>query len=320
MIELIMVIVILGIVASIGSQVIVQIYESYIVQRAVHNASLKTELAVTQLANRLLYRIDASVVARVPGNIGFNVANDIVPLRNIQQAQANTHTALEWIGYDNDGFSTQGSAAQGNLPAWSGFVDLAASGANQITSTGSAFNAEAAILSNLFPGMQNPAIIFSTNNYRTNVGFGVPYAANCLHATDGTGCIFPVNIIANNILTFTGGGDRVANTMIYAEFYKLAGSAYAVVPVQTPVNGNDIQVTGQTINGTAVWDLRFFYDYQPWEGENYLTNAQNRSTLLTKVSVFRFTQETNSVRVKLCTIETIGTQDISICKEKAVIR
>jgi len=58
MLEIVFVIVILGVVASIGSKIIVQVYEGYIIQKAVHDASVKTELAINLLANRLVYRID----------------------------------------------------------------------------------------------------------------------------------------------------------------------------------------------------------------------------------------------------------------------
>lgn len=301
LLELIFVITILGIVASIGSSIVVKVYESYIMQRSIHNASIKTELAINQLANRLIYRIDTSVVARRPGNLNNAIPIDIVPLDNLQPAQANTHTILEWIGYDNDGFSTQ------NPPAWSGFTDLAASNFAQIRTTGSNLNAEIPILQNLFLNMQNPALIFATNDFRNTIA----YNAGCLYNTLGNGCIFPVNVNAPTRLNFTAVGNRVAGDMIYSEFYKLAASAYAVVPMPQGA-GN------RTVNNTEVWDLILHFDYQPWEGENYLNGI--RSMLLHNVSVFRFTQEQNSVRIKLCTIETIGATDISICKEKAVIR
>ena len=57
-VELIFVIIILGIISSIGSSAIVQTYQSYIMQRSVHSASINTELAINQLANRLTYRMD----------------------------------------------------------------------------------------------------------------------------------------------------------------------------------------------------------------------------------------------------------------------
>ena len=318
MLELIFVIVILGVVASIGSSVIVKVYESYIVQRAVHRASLKTELAVNLLANRLTYRIDTSVLAHQPGAFA---AADMLPLRALPIAAANTHRALEWIGYDNDGFSTQGSQATlPTLPAWSGFVDLT----NPLTtyasvlSTGSSLLNETIILNNLFPNMANPAMLFLANNYHNNVGGNTPYTATCLHRIGGAaGCMFPLQFpfLAGTQFNFNGEGDRVAGNMLYTEFYQLAASAYAVVPEPNDAVGR------LTANGTNVWDLFFYSDYQPWEGnprETYINGT--RSLLLPNVSVFRFTQEENSIRIKICSIESIGGTDISICKEKAVIR
>jgi len=314
MLELIFVIVILGIVASIGSSLIVKVYESYIVQRAVHRASLKTELAVNFLANRLAYRIDTSVLAHRPN--GFAAA-DMLPLQALPLANANIHRALEWIGYENDGFSTQGSQATPAItPAWTGFVDLddINTNFNGFTSTGSNLGNETTILRNLFPNMTNPAMIFLSRNYH-NTPLS-PYTAECLHQIGAAGCIFPLNFpLAGNHFRFTGDGDRVATTMRYTEFYQLAASAYAVVP-ENPLNA----IGRLTPNGTRVWDLFFYSDYQPWTVPAERYNVGVKSLLLPNVSVFRFTQERNSLRIKICSIESIEGTDISICKEKAVIR
>lgn len=312
MLELIFVIVILGIVASIGSSVIVKVYESYIIQRALHNASLKTELAVNILANRLVHSIDTSVVARVPGNYGSTAA-DMVRLRTITLAQAQTHRALEWIGYDNDGFTAR------NNPDWSGFVDLdhvnttpSNAGPATLESTGSNFGNENTILGNLFPNMTNPAMLFMGS--QTYAGVLNEYAAPCMYPrAAGTGCIFPVTLVGT-LLTFTGASaNRPALSMDYTEFYQLAGSAYAIVPEP------DDQVGRLTENLTRVWDLFLYSDYQPWENTEAYNNGV-KSLLLRNVSVFRFKQEDNSIRIKICSIESIEGMDISICKEKAVIR
>jgi len=45
MIELIFVIVVLGIVASVGSSIIVKVFDTYISQKAVSTSSIKTEIA-----------------------------------------------------------------------------------------------------------------------------------------------------------------------------------------------------------------------------------------------------------------------------------
>ena len=304
LLEVVFAIVILGIVASISSSIIVQVYTAYIQQRTIHNASLKTELAISQIANRLLYRIDRSVVAHRP------TTNQFLPLRAVPLAQRNIFTALEWIGYDNDSFSTS------NTPGWSGYCNIGTSTFNILNTPGTFLNDAGGAARNTLAGYYgagNGAIVFSGHpDYRIDAN-GV-YTANCMFDTAGNGCIFPVNIFADGGANFIAGvGNRTNGRMVYSEFYKYALSAFAIVPV----NPHPI-VPGSRLN---VWDLRLFYGYQPWENETYL---QGRSSLLLRnVSVFRFIKETNNVRIKLCVAEQAGigvNNHYSICKEKAVIR
>jgi len=296
MVEAIFVIVILGIVASVGSSIIVKVYESYIMEKAIHNASAKTELAINQIANRLVYRIDQSMLARDPTTTVYTYGTTVYPIREVPLGSVDTYRGLEWIGYDNDGFSASSS------PAWSGFVDLNASSYGSLISTASNFASENTILNNLAGGggAGNPAIYFLGESEYKNGSF---YDAMCMY--NNTGCIFPVTL-SGNTLTITGG-DIATGQMIYTEMYQLVASAYAVIPVVTTA-----------VNGVPLWDLRFYYNYQPWLGQT-LANASS-SLLLKNVSVFRFKHEINSVRIKLCTLEQIGDTHISICKEKAVIR
>ena len=301
MIELIFVIIILGIVASIGSQIIVQVYESYIIQKATHTASIKSELAINQIANRLLYRIDQSLIARIPGQTGTTLVTDVYPVSSVPligASNVNTYTALEWIAYENDGFS------DAQTPSWSGFADLNTSSFTTINTTGSTLTNETTILNNLAGASpaDNPALLFNTPLYRA----GTLYGTLCMYRNNG--CIFPVTITNDTTLTFTGAGDRVAGQMIYSEFYQLVASAYAIVPENPTV-----------VNGVNVSDLALYSNYQPWLGENY-TNGR-RSLLAKDVSVFRFKQELNSIRIKLCTLVQLSiNNNISSCKEKAVIR
>lgn len=299
LLELIFVIIILGIVSSIGSTIIVQVYESYIIQRAVHNASLKSELAINQIGNRLLYRVDESMLARKPLSTGIILDTDVYPVSDVPLSKVNDYTALEWISYENDGFS------KSFQPGWSGFTDLNASTYASISTTGSKLTDEATVLNNLAGGTAGkPAIIFTgAAEYRT----GGNYAALCMYRNDG--CIFPVNLpTADTTLTFSTEGDRVAGQMIYSEFYQLLASAYAVVPENQ-----------HTVNGITVWDLMFYSNYQPWLGENHTDGT--KSLLAKNVSVFRFKQESSSIRIKICTMSQITeTEQVSTCKEKAVIR
>jgi prepilin-type N-terminal cleavage/methylation domain-containing protein len=66
LLEIIFVIVILGVVASLSSQIIIQVYENYIIQRAVYNVSTKTELISNQIVNRLAYRIPGTTISKKP--------------------------------------------------------------------------------------------------------------------------------------------------------------------------------------------------------------------------------------------------------------
>lgn len=296
LLELIFVIVILGVVASITSSIIAKVYESYIMQRAVHRASLKSELAINQLANRLLYRVDKSMLARIPGQLGMGPGQALA-LTDINNITPNrdSYSILEWIGYDNDGLSAR------SQPSWSGFCDLNASGYTNVVSTGSDLDFEQTVLTNILIDAR-PALIFMGNTYNNT---GTPYEASCMY--NANGCIFPITLpLSGNTITLSDDGNRTAGQMLYSEFYYLVASAYAVVPVANP-------------NGTS--NLILYYDYQPWLGENY-QNGQS-SILARNVSVFRFSQESNSIRIKLCTLEQTGEGNdstISICKEKAVIR
>ena len=302
LLEVIMVLVILGIVSGMSSKVIVGVYEAYLNQKALHNASLKTELAIHQLANRLTYRINLSMLARIPGRTGNVLDDDVYPIYLVpdnNSSQNDDYSALEWIGYENDGFSASKS------PAWSGFCDLNSSASSfaSISSIGSNLGLENTILNNLAGGTAGtPAILFMGNDeYKTNTD----YETLCTYQANG--CIFPVTL-SGTTLTFQGNTERTNGNMIYTEFYQLAASAYAVVPEEE-----------RDMNGETVWELAFYSNYQPWNGENYTDG--DRSILARNISVFRFTQDGSSLRLKLCAIERITeTQNITNCKEKAVIR
>lgn len=298
MLELVFVIVILGIVASIASSIIVQVYESYIVQRALHRTSTKAELAATQIANRLTYRISSSVIGRYPG-VGFK------PIDELQQGDADTHTVLEWIAYDNDSFTAQ------STPGWSGFCDVDSSDTNKtkISTPGSNLADTSTIIGNLGGTMTDAAIIFAGHEYSPTIN----YIANCMGFEDST-CISPVSAVSATSITITDN-----NPKVITDQYKLAWSAYAVVPTQ--VTGSELTSRGfQT--GDLIYDLGLHYDYQPWatNAPSSYAQAESNSTLVTNVVSFRFTGNGDTVRFKICIAESIGNSTITSCKEKAVIR
>ena len=309
LLELIMVIVILGIVASIGSSIIANIYEHYLLQRATHRASIKTELAAQQIANLLSYRVPHTTLARNPDNL-----NDNVLVTDSTNATDDTHTLLEWIGTDNDGFSAD------TPPPWNGFCDVDPSTQAAIQTPGSDLALANTIISNLsnsgvsLSGSQYPAIFFRDQRYTANLAAGTwsdyevlrSDGSGCMGVvSNDTSCISAVGSSAAEALSFQTPGSGVADKVI-AEHYKLAWTAYAIRPVP---------------RGGARFDLELYYNYQPWHGENLNSGWPNTSaTLITNVTVFKFAESGNTFRFKLCAQESIGEDfNITICKEKAII-
>ena len=272
MLELVFVIVILGIVSSIGAEIIANVYESYILQRASHRSSIKTELAATQLANRLAYSLTGTVIGRKAS--GYKAIDNL---------DANDYEILEWIGYDNDSFSAQ------LTPGWSGFIDLNVSTKTVLKTNGSDLSKTNTIIQKLGGSGITDAALFFPGEYTIDT---IGYNSNTSDA---------ISVLSNTSDTLTVN-DLTGKTI--REHYKLAWSAYAVVP---------------TDNGDGTFDLDLYYNYQPWKGESYTDGSHN--VLVRNVSVFKFIGSDNTIRFKLCQQEKItDTDKITICKEKAVIR
>lgn len=303
MLELVFVIIILGIVSSIGAEIIVQVYESYLTQRAVHRSSIKTELAATQLANRLAYSVPGTVIGR-KDNATYE-AIDNIPLTSTDR------NILEWMAYDADSFGAITSATSSGFerrPVWSGYADvdaiLASGDQDTILTPGSRLSDLDTIIQNLSSStISDAAIIFPDTYTIDTIGYSGGTNNSNIHPVSGRTGETTINL------------DTRANRR-FKEHYKLMWTAYAVVPTAL----TNTQKTDRGFQTTdALWDLVLYYDYQPWDNENY-TNGSHQ-ILLRNVSVFNFTGAGSSIRFKICQRESVGgTYTINTCKEKAVIR
>jgi prepilin-type N-terminal cleavage/methylation domain-containing protein len=310
MLELIMVIVILGIVASIGSSIIANIYENYVLQKAIHNSSLKTELAAQQIANLLSYRVRGTTLARNPDDLSDNYM-----LFRSSTAKDNKHTVIEWVGSDADGFSST------LLPAWNGFCDIEASSQTSVVTPGSSLDIANSIMANLsnnavsLDAGEDPSIFFRHQLYakESNNSVEVLYKAlsddgttGCMGIVDAdTSCISTVTRNGKEVLDFSGAAAGTSNKVI-AEHYKLSWTSYAIRPVKTKSN--------------ELFDLVLYTNYRPWEGTRLSGGwPATSSTIIKNVSVFKFTESGNTLRFKICAQESIGGEfNITSCKEKAV--
>ena len=295
MIELIFVLVILGIVASISSQIIVQVYENYITQRAVYNVSTKTELAINQIVNRLTYSIIDSGIAKNPND---STEFKLLTSLNLATGEDENLTVLEWVGYDNDSFSA------GAAPYWSGVANYETATKSVFSTPGSQLGSVDTIIKNLSKNevgltgsLQRPAVVFQPRTWE-----GDTINGECMGlVNNNTSCIYAVEQNTTTSFSFKD----TAKAKIITERYQLAWSAYALVP---------------SLKANGLYDLNLHYNYQPWENETYDNNATT-SLLITNVSVFKFTQSGGVIQLKLCATENIGADfNISTCKEKAIIR
>jgi len=290
MIELIMVIVIFGIVAMISADIFVKIYDNYIIARTMNTLQTQTELTLDQIAKRLQYRIKDSTIARKEAN-----STDYLFLSDADD----TYKVLEWIG-------TADAARRGlwngtiYAPGWSGFIDLDASGRAAVSTPGSRLDYADTIIAALSENAVDltgtagwPAVVMDghVGDYNVSSYGWDPY-------TDNDYAL----LVKRNGTTLLDFNDTAAEKEIY-EHYKLAWSAYAIVP-QCPAGVTDD------------CNLTLFYNYRPWQQQKL--EDGNSSLLAEHVTTFKFNQTGDVVRLKLCIGEHFYDNNISFCKEKVV--
>ena len=199
MLELVFVIVILGIVASIGAEVIAKVYESYIAQRANHRASVKTQLALNQIANRLRYAIPGTVIRKLTKDGGFESLSEPMLLDTTGEG----YTILQWVASDGDSFEAITSSTD-RKPGWSGFCDIDASTTTNISTPGSNLGLADTIIKNL-------------SNNAKSVTDATIFFPNDSNAYD-------INAAAGESITLAS---NPSNRIV--ERYKLAWTSYALV-------------------------------------------------------------------------------------------
>ena len=301
LLELIIVIVILGIIAMMSFNAIMNIYSNYFQTRTVNELETQTEIALEQISKRLEHRIKPSVIARKPSG-GFLSLND-------SRVNLNSgYEILEFIPYAYEIFNDVASGSN-KAGRYSGYVDLAnSSPVTGLISPGSNFSTEVVeTIKDLtckddasgcvdFKDKDGGVVaIFSDVYYDVQNSFGYKGISNLDIAKVG------VKSTDGDTLEISGfDGKQIS------EQYHLAYTANAIVPEQS----SDPK---DTANG--VFDLNLYYDYRPWMGEKYKPNGE-KATLAKNVTRFVFTEKNGVIVLKLCM--RAKNSEITICKSKAV--
>ena len=300
LLELIIVIVILGIIAMMSFNAIMNIYSNYFQTRTVNELETQTEIALEQISKRLEHRIKPSVIARKPSG-GFLSLND-------SRVNLNSgYEILEFIPYAYEIFNDVPSGSN-KAGRYSGYVDLANSSPTAgLISPGSNFSTEVVeTIKDLtckddasgcvdFKDKDGGVVaIFSDVYYDVQNSFGYKDNLNLDIAKVG------VKSIDGDTLEISG----FANKQI-SEQYHLAYTANAIVPEQS---------TDPKDTANGVFDLNLYYDYRPWMGHGYKNGE--KATLAKNVTRFVFIEKNGVIVLKLCI--RAKNSEITICKSKAV--
>ena len=291
MIELLFVIVVMGILGKYGVEFLAQAYHNFIFSKINNTLQNNAEMAVETIAARLQYRIKNSTIARKSNNGDFEA---------IQSAQGTEYDILEWVGSDEEGF--RGT----NKPLWSSIIDLDDSNATYLvspeTNTTALNNMIVALSHNSGTDINNTALYFiGSNSNKNQWGWEIPHAA----FSDQNKSMHPVKADANISVFLPKVGD-FSGKDVY-EYYQLAWTAYAV-------GMNDYNATG---NNTGT--LRLWYDYQPWDGEDYTSSTTKSTVIMNNVSTFKFRAVGSVIKIQVCVkSDLVEDEKYSICKEKTV--
>lgn len=273
-----MVIIVFGIVASISSDIFSNLYSNYVKTSAANKNLTLEELVLDQIEKRLTFRIKDSVILREYN--ATSVSNNFKSIS--QMASGDTQTVLEWIGYSYESFLGTPK------PSWNGFIDLDsnhtdrnASGISLLKTPDSNLTFASALIENLTYDdvsltdltKNAPAIIFKMNRYDFNV---TNYGWN------GTKGEYTLRVRANSADTLELIDANATFPENISEQYFLVHSAYAIVPEGS---SND-------------FNLSFYYNYQPWENENYMDG--DKTVLAEHVRIFTaYQQGENYIRLKI---------------------
>ncbi len=239
------------------------------------------------LQNRLQQQSEAAVT-QIASRLQYRIKSSVV--------QSAAGTQIDWVGMDIEGWRGTWNGTK-NVPTWSGFINLDQSvnpDVNLLKTPQTDLTKTANIIEALSYGdkhLSNSAIIFTGASNPTATiwdGNSSSQLGELAHRIQTSG---------NNFAPKAGTG-TFSGVDIY-EFYKLAWTAYTI-----RLEGND---------------LKLYYDYQPWRGEDYTNGISVKSSLLMEnVQSFQYQTIGDLIKIQVCVNDNNLSGGFSVCKEKTV--
>jgi len=328
LVELIIVIVIMGILATIAIEILLKVYKNYTITRATNNLVYQTDLAINSIASKLENRIPNSVIA-TECNVSDNECENgnikgFVSIQNLSEDNAYKYPVMEWLSKDI--YSKRGewnSTRRRIHHGWSGFVDLKKT---YIYSQSDEYNiAIPYSYINIIQDIDGDFFqIYGINGY--NDVFENNLSVLIFSGPDGRGdfndinhsygwykVLYPTNkaqkVFAivnkdNNITIKIKAIDESNETTVYEGFF-ICNGANAIVPVYN--------------KDTNDYNLTFIQNYFPWKNQKYTDG--NSSLLAAHVVQFKFKEQNGLLRLYLCIQNpniNLDDRNLTICKERIV--
>lgn len=300
LIELIFVIVILGILGGVGSDIIKNAYQNYALQRSISHLQLKTKTALGVLTAHLQSAIHPSVAINNGGTLDYEY---MAYITRGGESTIDTTKALVWVGKDTESIRGIWDGTR-NYPTYSGAADIQ-------SSDGMDVNLSDSNLENL-DDIQD-AITNSLNRQAATWDESALYFVYANSDGDTKSrfwnnptSLFQINSVntATNIITLSTQPTELSERVY------LTYSAYALQYVSNAVDGN----------------LTLTWNFHPWQGETYVDSGTTH-VLVDDVTDFEVWGESagSVIRMRLCLTDQqlkilIDDDTYEFCKEAVVVR
>ena len=333
LIELIVVMIIMGILATIAVEILLKVSQNYVISKAQNRIAFEEDLIINKIGAKFENRLPNSVIAtecNVTNNdcIKGNV-KDFISIKQLTPQNASKYPVVEWLA--KDFYAKRGewnSDLKKVIPGWSSFVDLKKTERNanddyNITIPYSKMSIIQEIDGNWteawgIDGYDNvfennlSTLIFSGPDGRgafndINHSYGWYETLDSDNKAQKVFAIVKddINTTLNNATIRVKTIDDTNDTTVYEGFFIVSG-AQAIVPVYN-VNSDD-------------YNLTFIQNYYPWKKQNYMDG--NRSLLATHVVQFKFKEEGGRMVIYLCIqdpeIDVGDGEKLTICKQKVI--
>ena len=332
LIELIVVMIIMGILATIAVEILLKVSKNYVITKSQNRLAFEEDLIINKIAAKMENRIPNSVIAtecNVTNNdcIKGNV-KDFISIEELTEENAYKYPVVEWL--EKDIYSKRGEwngSVKRVLPGWGGFVDLKKTKKNanddyNITIPYSKMSVIEEIDGNWseewgIEGYNNvfennlSVLIFSGSDGRgafndINHSYGWYETLDSNNKAQKVfGIVKIIEDDRSNTEIRVKTIDDTNDTTVYEGFFIVKG-AQAIVPSYN--------------SDTDDYNLTFFQNYYPWKKEDY-TDA-NSSLLATHVVQFKFRQQNGMMRIYLCIqdpeVDVGDNEKLTVCKEKVV--